>query len=120
MILVKETYRDVLPFELGRTRANQEQYKNALKQSDRIIANLESFLYDWDVWLCPVVPISASTHRQAGEPIGVDGQQFPYLREIGADTTIFNLTGLPVIVLPLTQKKAYPLGCKWSEDVAVT
>ncbi len=55
--------------------------------------------------MCPVVPISAFTHRQSDEPIEIDGKQFPYFRGIGAYTTIFNLAGNPVVVLPLTQSQ---------------
>ncbi|NEP52953.1 MAG: amidase, partial [Moorea sp. SIO3C2] len=73
--------------------------------------DLENFLSDWDVWLCPVAPIPAFTHRPSGEAIEIDGKQFPYLKAIGAYTTIFNLAGNPVIVLPLSQsQKGLPIG----------
>ena len=109
--IAKETYSEILSFEFGRSQVNQQQYEHALKKRDRLIAELESFLAEWDVWLCPVVPIPAFTHRQSGEPIEIDGKQFPYLKGIGAYTTIFNLTGHPVIMLPLTQsQQGLPIG----------
>ena len=55
--------------------------------------------------MCPVVPISAFTHRPSDEPIEIDGKEFPYFRGISAYTTIFNLAGNPVVVLPLTQSQ---------------
>ena len=109
--IAKETYSEILSFEFGLSSVNQQQYEKALTRRERIIADLESFLSNWDVWLCPVVPISAFPHRQSGEPIEIDGKQFPYLRGIGAYTTIFNLAGNPVIVLPLTQsQQGLPIG----------
>lgn len=72
---------------------------------------MENFLSHWDVWLCPVAPIPAFTHRRSGEDIEIDGKQFPYLRGIGAYTTIFNLAGNPVVILPLTQsQQGLPIG----------
>ena len=58
-----------------------------------------------------MVPIPAFKHQQWEEDIDIDGKQFPYLRAIGAYTTIFNLAGLPVVVLPFTQsQKGLPIG----------
>lgn len=58
-----------------------------------------------------MVPIPAFTHRQSGEEIEIDGQQFLYLKAIGAYTTIFNLVGNPVVVLPYTQsQQGLPIG----------
>ena len=109
--IAKETYSEILSFEFGLSSVNQQEYENALTRRKKIIADMEHFLYDWDVWLCPVVPIPAFTHRQSGEDIEINGKQFPYLRGIGAYTTIFNLAGNPVVVLPLTQShQGLPIG----------
>ncbi|NEO44143.1 MAG: amidase [Moorea sp. SIO4A3] len=109
--VARETYSEILRFEFGLSEINQQQYEHALHKRHRIITDLESFLSDWDVWLCPVVPIAAFTHRPSGEPIEIDGKQFPYLKAIGAYTTLFNLGGNPVIVLPLSQsQKGLPIG----------
>ena len=109
--LVSKTYSEILRFELGLSTSNQQQYENALKQRKNIINQMESFFTDWDVWLCPVVPIPAFTHRRSGEDIEIDGKQFPYLRGIGAHTTIFNLAGNPVVVLPLSRsQEGLPIG----------
>ncbi|MGQ4649386.1 amidase family protein [Lyngbya aestuarii] len=115
---VWDTYIDIFSHELNlappdqrNTEQRQQKYFAALDRRDIMVANLEQFLTDWDVWLSPVVPIPAFTHRQRGEPIEVDGQQFPYMRAIGAYTTLFNLTGNPAVVLPLTlSPQGLPIG----------
>lgn len=114
---VWDTYSKILTFELGLSQPDQTQtetqqrYVTALTKRDTLSADMERFLSDWDAWLCPVVPVPAFTHRQPGEPIEVNGQNFPYLRAIGAYTTVFNLTGNPVVVLPLTQsQEGLPIG----------
>ncbi|NES86974.1 MAG: amidase, partial [Moorea sp. SIO2B7] len=115
--LAKEVYSKIISFEFALSQANQteiekeEQYFIALKNRDILISKIESFLTNWDVWLTPVVAIPAFTHRQSGEDMEIEGQKFPYLRAIGAYTTLFNLTGNPVAVLPLTKSQdGLPIG----------
>ncbi|MEG4964783.1 MULTISPECIES: amidase [unclassified Microcoleus] len=76
---VRDTYLNIYNFELGLSQPDltqiqqQQRYVTALIGRDILIANIESFLSNWDAWLCPVVPVPAFTHRQPGEPIEVDG-----------------------------------------------
>ncbi|MBO3458046.1 amidase [Aetokthonos hydrillicola Thurmond2011] len=114
---VRDTYLKIYNFELGLSQPEltqfeqQQNYITALRERSILIANIENFLSDWDVWLCPVVPVPAFTHRQPGTPIEVDGCEFPYLTTIGAYTTIFNLTGNPAVVMPFTQSRdGLPIG----------
>jgi len=88
-----------------------KQYVRALTKRERCIWAMEQFFTSWDAWLCPVATVPAFTHRQQGKPIEVDAIKLPYLIGCGAYTTIFNLTGNPVVVLPVDRTKAgLPIG----------
>ena len=96
---------------------NMRRYLAALGQRDALRGALESFLTQWDVWLCPVSSGPAFTHRKpapylrSGEPIEVDGRNVPYWLAAMAYTTPFNLTGNPVVVLPFARSdQGLPLG----------
>jgi amidase len=111
--------------------ANLRQYAGALSQRDTFIAKMEHFLTDWDAWLCPVASLPAYPHLQSRNPIEqlratveVDGQKMPYLLATSVYTGLFNLTGNPVVVLPLGRtKENLPFGLqvvgkRW-DDMAV-
>jgi len=87
---------------------------------------MEEFLADKDAWLCPVSPTPAFTHRRPavnlpGQPIEVDDQLVPYWVGTFSYTTIFNLTGNPVVVQPLARsEEGLPIGVqlvgqRWSD-----
>jgi amidase len=87
------------------------RYVKALSRRDGFIEGLERFLETWDAWLCPVAAVPAFTHRKMGELFEVDGTKVPYLMATAGYTTIFNMTGSPVVVLPLSQsKEGMPIG----------
>ena len=98
--------------------ATLRNYAMALSQRDVFIAKMERFLSDWDVWLCPVAALPAYPHLPSRNPIEqlratveVDGQKIPYLLATSVYTGLFNLTGNPVVVLPLTStKEGLPIG----------
>lgn len=78
-------------------------YFEALSKRDRLIAQMDKELEPWDVWLCPVAMTTAFTHRAKGEAVDVDGRKVPYMMASGAYTVLFNLTGHPVVVIPIGQ-----------------
>ena len=98
--------------------ANVQGYAEALSRRDGFIARLESFLSGWDAWLCPVAALPAYPHLQTRNPIEqlrasveVDGQKIPYIMATSVFTGLFNLTGNPVVVLPLARTKTgLPIG----------
>ncbi|MEA5595115.1 amidase [Rivularia sp. UHCC 0363] len=95
-------------------------YFAALTERDRIISQMDRVMDAWDVWLCPVAMTCAFTHRPMGTFIDVDGRKVPYLLANGAYTSLFNLTGHPVVVIPIGFTKDVPIGMqivgkRWKE-----
>ncbi len=105
---------DPSPIRSGYVRGislNMKRYAEALTQRDRLISQLEVFLSQWDAWLCPVTVGSAFQHCKAGQPIEIDGRAVPYFTANMSFTTIFNMTGNPVVVLPAGRTKdGLPIG----------
>ncbi len=92
------------------------RYLAALARRDALITALDRFLACRDAWLCPVSATPAFTHRPSGaarivEPLDVDGRKVEYYTANMSYTTPFNLTGNPVVVLPLTRsEQGLPIG----------
>jgi amidase len=88
---------------------------------DSLIAVLEHFFSRWDALLCPVTVGPAIPHCPFGTPVAVDSHQVPYFIAGTAYTSLFNLTGHPAVVLPLTHSAdGLPIGLqvvgrRWSE-----
>ena len=86
-------------------------YYETLTERDRFIAQLDTALEPWDVWLVPVAATAAFIHRPAWSAVEVDGRAYPYGVANGAYTMPFNLSGHPVIVIPIGQtQKELPIG----------
>lgn len=103
-------------------RLNLHRYMKALARRDRLIATLERFLGEWDCWLCPVTSGPAFTHRKSGSKIEIDGRPVDYFDAAAAHTTPFNLTGNPVLVMPLAKSsEGLPIGVqvvaqRWTDE----
>jgi amidase len=113
----------VTPAVLRGASAGLRDYAVTLARRDELIAVMERFLSQWDVWLCPVSSVPAIPHCKPGENIEVDGVKRTYFTGLGGFTMVFSLTGQPVVVLPLGRTRAgLPIGVqvvarRWSDDV---
>jgi amidase len=86
-------------------------YFEALTERDRFIADMDSALEPWDVWICPVAATSAFTHRPAWSAIDIDARSYPHGVANGAYTMPFNLSGHPSVVIPIDRTQAgLPIG----------
>lgn len=89
---------------------NLKGYARALSRRDVYVQKMDRFLDDWDAWLCPVAALPAYPHVQSRNTIEqlratveVDHRKIPYLMATSMYTGLFNLTGNPVVVLPLAR-----------------
>jgi amidase len=86
-----------------------------------LIQRIEDFLSQWDVWLCPVFSIPAFTHRPLRAPIEIEGRSFSADRAEVMPNVIFNFTGHPVVVIPISlSSDGLPIGVqivgkRWGE-----
>lgn len=94
------------------------RYSEALNLREQLIAELETFLCEWDAWLCPVAPVVAYPHCRLNafsKPpmLKVDDHSLPYLEATVSLTTPFSLTGSPVVVVPAGIVDGLPVGFQW-------
>ncbi len=86
-------------------------YFEALTERDNFIAEMDEALEPWDAWLTPVAATPAFTHRSAWSAIDIDGRSYPHAVANGAYTMPFNLSGHPVVVIPIGQtQNGLPIG----------
>lgn len=96
-------------------------YFETLTERDRLIAQMDAALAQWDAWLCPVAMTVAFTHRKRGTAVQVDDWHVPYSMASGAYVVPFNLTGHPVVVIPMGKTQTgLPMGMqivgkRWQE-----
>jgi amidase len=92
---------------------SMQGYMEALTRRDRLITKLEQFLSPWDGWLCPVTPGPAFTHRPTWFPLRqrleVNDQMLSYWMWGLGFTSIFSLTGNPVVTMPIATE-GLPIG----------
>jgi amidase len=88
-----------------------EKYLKALTELEDCTAAIDRFLTSYDIFLCPVSTTPAFKHITPDSMFGpyplykkefmVDDKPLSYLFANGAYTTPFNLTGNPVVVMPI-------------------
>ncbi|GAB1542578.1 amidase [Scytonema sp. NUACC21] len=99
-------------------RLNFRRYAEALNRRDTIIGQVETFLSEWDAWLCPVTCGPAFKHVKISsnldslvKVLSVDEQTLPYNVWGLSHSPLFNLTGNPVVVIPVGySQECLPIG----------
>ena len=98
-----------------------EKYLTALTNMENCTSKIDRFLSKYDVFLCPVHPTAAYKHILPDshfgpfslykQPFLIDGKPLKYEFANQAYTTLFNLTGNPVVVMPVGYTKGnLPVG----------
>jgi len=96
-------------------------YMEALAARDHLAVVLEAFLSDWDVWILPTTATPAFKHieptmvqgpfRVYRKPFHIDEETVNYMVASEAFTCPFNVTGNPVVNLPIGQSpENLPIG----------
>lgn len=97
-------------------------HARALSRRDRTVRDVDRVLAGRDAWLCPVSATPAFPHAKPGASISVDGAEVPYVIATAAYTTPFNLSGHPVVVLPMGRSgDGLPIGVqvvghRWADE----
>lgn len=90
--------------------ATYDKFIKINSRRDVLIAALEQFLMQWDVFICPVTARTAPAHQKPddeifgyniyNEPVSVDGHPLNYWTAHAAYTSPFNTTGHPAVTIP--------------------
>jgi amidase len=119
---------------IGRVEAfslDLRRYAVAEIQRMELIGAVERLLSEWDVWVCPVTSTPAFPHHKPrwrfgptpiyDEPIPFDDQTIDYGIANSSFTTPLNVTGHPVVVMPLGRSAtglpvgAQVVGRRWGD-----
>jgi amidase len=89
--------------------SNLYEYSRALGRRDAFITKAENFLSGYDAWICPGASIHAPHHAGLKNfmevmmaDIEVNGKMVPYDVATFGYTSVFNLTGSPVVAVPVS------------------
>lgn len=98
-----------------------KKYMEALNIQDSLITQMEIFLDNFDVFICPVSAVNAFPHHKPSKkygtfniynnPITVNNESIHYYMATQAYTTPFTLTENPVLTMPISlSKDSLPIG----------
>ena len=90
-----------LPEDPATDVPDARQYARTLMQRDALTRRLEDFFDACDALLCPATGIPAFPHMEDPAPFVIEAEEVPYYLPLTPFNMIFNITGHPVVVLPL-------------------
>ncbi|MHA2365166.1 MAG: amidase [Candidatus Hodarchaeales archaeon] len=93
------------------TQISLEEHFESLNAKNDYKIILAQFFKKYDAWIVPVCSTTAIPHNPSHNPILVDNKKVPYWRALIHYCRPFNLTGNPVIVLPIGYTfEGFPVG----------
>jgi amidase len=101
--------------------ASFTDYARALHDRDTVIRDWERLFQSWDVFICPVVPVTAFPHCPPGTPLDIDGTAVESWR-IDHFLYPFNFTGHPSLSMPAAlDRHGLPIGVqlvgrRWADE----
>jgi amidase len=97
---------------LGLETITARRYAEVLARRDRIVAMADELFASCDAVLCPVASTPAVPHIPPEQmTIDVEGAPVAYWMALGGYSMPFNLTGNPVVVVPMgTSPEGLPIG----------
>jgi amidase len=117
----KRVLKDV-PMHQNIVKPNSvEKYMIALNNQEKMINEMENFLDEYDVFICPVSAVVAFDHHEPSKsygnfsiyntPLKVNGVDLHYYMATQAYTTPFTLTESPVLSIPIHKNaQGLPIG----------
>lgn len=109
------SYAKKVPMHKMVSSLSYENFLRVLTKREAFMASMDSFLSNYDVFLAPVHVTTAYKHiapeKYFGpyaiydKPVMVDNEPVNYWMANGSYTTIFNLTGNPVVSMPVAYDK---------------
>jgi amidase len=87
-------------FSVG-MRASEAEYQAAIAERQTLLATIDSYFAQNDLWILPVAMGEAIVRQPRGDDIVVDGQPVPYSRYLGAYTVPTTAYGTPVLTAPI-------------------
>ena len=111
----------IKPIQDGYQRPTR-QYHQALDMRNQLAETLDAFLNRYDAWILPVTLVPAFRHIEASfendfvrdyrDSFDVGGDRLNYFEALTRLTTPFNLTGHPVVTMPVShdESSGVPIG----------
>jgi len=102
------------------TMISAKDYFEALDKRAALVSAWERWFASYDALLCPVAMVSAFRHCASNTSLDVDAESTSYWKIIG-HCAPFNLTGHPVVVVPVARdSEGLPIGiqvvgARWTE-----
>lgn len=122
MVTYLEDVFETRPPEKESAPVSLEDYLTGLHERDAFIAAWHQFLGEWDVFMCPVIGMTAPRQEDLSKGIfPIDGEELTY-EQTGSPFMPFIVNGQPMVILPLAlDSNGMPIGVmlvgrRWDDE----